>query len=76
MRLKANYLWPAMHPYTDHFNKYPENARLADEYGIVVGSSHPEALLRNGVHEWQPWAESHRNPNGTLPEYDYTVNPA
>ncbi|MDT7784082.1 MAG: hypothetical protein QOF58_2501 [Pseudonocardiales bacterium] len=75
LRLKANYLWPAMHPYTDHFNKYPENAGLADEYGIVVGSSHPEALLRNGVHEWQPWAETHRNPNGSLPEYDYTVNP-
>ncbi|MEU4449464.1 glycosyl hydrolase 115 family protein [Actinosynnema sp. NPDC050801] len=76
LRLKANYLWPAMHPYTDHFNKYPENARLADEYGIVVGSSHPEALLRNGVHEWQPWAEAHRNPDGSLPVYDYTVNPA
>ncbi|MGP3981690.1 glycosyl hydrolase 115 family protein [Streptomyces sp. KR80] len=75
LRLKANYLWPAMHPYSDYFNKHRENARLAHEYGIVVGSSHPEALLRNGVHEWQPWAEAHRNPNGSLPEYDYTVNP-
>ncbi len=75
LRLKANYLWPAMHPYTDHFNKHSENAELADTYGIVVGSSHPEALLRNGVHEWAPWAEEHRNPDGTLPVYDYTVNP-
>ncbi|MCO1580400.1 glycosyl hydrolase 115 family protein [Crossiella sp. SN42] len=75
LRLKANYLWPAMHPYTDHFNKHRDSVRLADEYGIVVGSSHPEALLRNGVHEWQPWAEAHRNPDGSLPEYDYTVNP-
>lgn len=75
LRLKANYLWPAMHPYSDFFNKHPENARLADEYGIVVGSSHPEALLRNGVHEWEPWAQEHRNPDGSLPEYDYTVNP-
>ncbi|MFJ4817847.1 glycosyl hydrolase 115 family protein [Streptomyces sp. NPDC088801] len=76
LRLKANYLWPAMHPYSDFFNKHRENPELADRYGIVVGSSHPEAMLRNGVHEWQPWAEEHRNPDGTLPLYDYTVNPA
>ncbi|MFD5128718.1 glycosyl hydrolase 115 family protein [Streptomyces olindensis] len=76
LRLKANYLWPAMHPYSDFFNKHRENPELAERYGIVVGSSHPEAMLRNGVHEWQPWAEAHRNPDGTLPLYDYTVNPA
>jgi hypothetical protein len=75
LRLKANYLWPAMHPYSDFFNKYRENPELADRYGIVVGSSHPEALLRNGVHEWAPWAEEHRGADGTLPVYDYTVNP-
>ncbi|MEU1178595.1 glycosyl hydrolase 115 family protein [Streptomyces sp. NPDC005820] len=76
LRLKANYLWPAMHPYSDFFNKYRENPELADRYGIVVGSSHPEALLRNGVHEWAPWAEEHRGADGSLPVYDYTVNPA
>ncbi|WP_189711891.1 glycosyl hydrolase 115 family protein [Streptomyces phaeofaciens] len=76
LRLKANYLWPAMHPYSDFFNKYRENPELADRYGIVVGSSHPEALLRNGVHEWAPWAEEHRGADGGLPVYDYTVNPA
>ncbi|MFI9831497.1 glycosyl hydrolase 115 family protein [Streptomyces sp. NPDC051913] len=76
LRLKANYLWPAMHPYSDFFNKYRENPELADEYGLVVGSSHPEALLRNGVHEWEPWAAEHPNPDGSLPVYDYTVNPA
>ncbi|MFJ4080694.1 glycosyl hydrolase 115 family protein [Streptomyces iakyrus] len=76
LRLKANYLWPAMHPYSDFFNKHRENPELAERYGIVIGSSHPEAMLRNGVHEWQPWAEEHRNPDGTLPVYDYTVNPA
>ncbi|MFJ8109521.1 glycosyl hydrolase 115 family protein [Streptomyces sp. NPDC096132] len=75
LRLKANYLWPAMHPYSDFFNKYRENPELADRYGLVVGSSHPEALLRNGVHEWAPWAEEHRTADGTLPVYDYTVNP-
>ncbi|WP_329416910.1 glycosyl hydrolase 115 family protein [Streptomyces sp. NBC_00704] len=76
LRLKANYLWPAMHPYSDFFNAYRENPELADEYGIVVGSSHPEALLRNGVHEWEPWAREHRGADGALPVYDYTVNPA
>lgn len=75
LRLKANYLWPAMHPYSDFFNKHRENPELADSYGIVVGSSHPEALLRNGVHEWAPWAEEHRGADGSLPVYDYTVNP-
>ncbi|GKQ33862.1 glycosyl hydrolase 115 family protein [Streptomyces sp. A012304] len=75
LRLKANYLWPAMHPYSDFFNKHRENPELAERYGIVVGSSHPEALLRNGVHEWAPWAEEHRGADGALPVYDYTVNP-
>jgi hypothetical protein len=64
-----------MHPYSDFFNKHRENPELAERYGIVVGSSHPEALLRNGVHEWPPWAEEHRGADGTLPVYDYTVNP-
>lgn len=76
LRLKANYLWPAMHPYSDFFNEYRENPELADRFGVVVGSSHPEALLRNGVHEWAPWAEEHRGADGSLPVYDYTVNPA
>ncbi|MEV0637837.1 glycosyl hydrolase 115 family protein [Streptomyces sp. NPDC050619] len=75
LRLKANYLWPAMHPYSDFFNKHRENPELADRYGIVVGSSHPEALLRNGVHEWEPWAKEHPGADGTPPVYDYTVNP-
>ncbi len=75
LRLKANYLWPAMHPYSDFFNKHRENPQLANSYGIVVGSSHPEALLRNGVHEWEPWAKEHPGADGTLPLYDYTVNP-
>ncbi|MFI9587572.1 glycosyl hydrolase 115 family protein [Streptomyces sp. NPDC052236] len=73
--MKANYLWPAMHPYSDFFNKHRENPELAERYGIVVGSSHPEAMLRNGVHEWEPWAKEHPGADGALPVYDYTVNP-
>ncbi|WP_334270078.1 glycosyl hydrolase 115 family protein, partial [Edaphobacter sp. HDX4] len=60
LRLRANSLWPAMHPGTLPFNAIPENARLADEWGIVMGSSHSEAMLRNNVGEWDeardgPW---------------------
>jgi hypothetical protein len=52
LRLHANTLWPAMHPGTLAFNALPENAALADKWGIVMGSSHSEALLRNNVGEW------------------------
>jgi hypothetical protein len=52
LRLHANSLWPAMHPGTLPFNAVPENAQLADQWGIVMGSSHSEALLRNNVGEW------------------------
>lgn len=74
LRLKANFLWPAMHAASDEFNRYPENARNADAYGIVMGSSHPEMLLRNNVKEWEPWAASHSS-GGKKPVYDYSVNP-
>ncbi len=60
LRLHANTLWPAMHPGSLAFNALPENARLADRWGIVMSSSHSEALLRNNVGEWNekrdgPW---------------------
>lgn len=52
LRLKANTLWPAMHACTRPFNADPRLAPLADAYGIVMGSSHAEPLLRNNVREW------------------------
>lgn len=52
LRLKANFCWPAMHPSTKAFNIYPENKVVADDYGIVMGSSHCEPMLRNNVSEW------------------------
>ncbi|HSY17949.1 MAG TPA: glycosyl hydrolase 115 family protein [Candidatus Acidoferrales bacterium] len=52
LRLRANYIWPAMHPGTRAFNFYPEDKDLADEYAIVMGSSHCEQMLRNNVDEW------------------------
>ncbi len=45
LRLKANYLWPAM--WASAFNEDdPESPRLADEYGIVMGTSHHEPMMR------------------------------
>jgi hypothetical protein len=45
LRLKANYLWPAM--WNNCFNEDdPLNPRLADEYGIVMGTSHVEPMMR------------------------------
>jgi len=50
LRLKANYLWPAM--WNNAFNEDDvENARIADEWGIVMGNSHQEPMLRSQK-EW------------------------
>jgi hypothetical protein len=49
LRLKGNYLWPAM--WSSNFNLDGPgllNAELADEYGIVMGTSHHEPCIRNG----------------------------
>lgn len=45
LRLKANYLWPAMWG-KSLYEADPESARLADEYGIVIGTSHHEPMMR------------------------------
>lgn len=47
LRLKANHIWPAMHQHATPFNYYPANKFVADTFGIVMGSSHVEPLLRN-----------------------------
>jgi len=50
LRIKANYLWPAM--WNNAFNEDDaENSRLADEYGIVMGTSHQEPMIR-AQQEW------------------------
>ena len=46
LRLKANYFWPAM--WATAFNEDdPECPRLADEMGIVMGTSHHEPMMRS-----------------------------
>jgi len=53
LRLKANYIWTAMHPCTKAFFYYKENPKVAAKYNIVLGSSHCEPMLRNNVDEWK-----------------------
>ncbi|NWK55262.1 glycosyl hydrolase 115 family protein [Verrucomicrobiaceae bacterium N1E253] len=53
LRLKANYVWPAMHKCTKAFFYYDENPKVAAQYGIVLGATHCEPMLRNNVDEWQ-----------------------
>ncbi|MET0355310.1 MAG: glycosyl hydrolase 115 family protein, partial [Cellvibrio sp.] len=53
LRLRANTLWPAMHKITKPFNDDPVNAKNAERYAIVMGSSHAEPMLRNNVGEWK-----------------------
>ena len=49
LRLKGNYLWPAM--WASNFSMDGpglESARLADEYGVVMSTSHHEPCMRSG----------------------------
>ncbi len=52
LRLRANTIWPAMHPGTTAFFKIPGAKAIADSCGMVIGTSHCEPLLRNNVDEW------------------------
>jgi hypothetical protein len=63
LRLKANYLWPAM--WNNAFSDDdPLNAKLADEYGIVMGTSHHEPMLR-AQQEWKRYGKG---------SWDYATN--
>jgi hypothetical protein len=67
LRLKGNYLWPAM--WNNAFNEDdPENPKLADEFGIVMGNSHQEPMLR-AQKEWD------RRYLKTLGPWNYSKNP-
>jgi hypothetical protein len=69
LRLRANCLWPAM--WGNAFNEDdPENPRLADEYGIVMGTSHHEPMMR-AQKEWG----THRKEYGNG-EWNYKTNEA
>ena len=65
LRLKANYLWPAM--WGKSFNEDdPDNPRLADEYGIVMGTSHHEPMMRS--------QREYTDRKADVGPWDYSVN--
>ena len=65
LRLKANFLWPAMWGWSFYADD-PENSRTAREMGIIMGTSHHEPMARNH----QEWV---RKNNAEGP-WDYSVN--
>lgn len=72
LRLKGNYLWPAMwgNVFSEEGSAHPhDNIRLADEYGVVMGTSHHEPMCRAGEewrHLWQQYTDKYN--------WDFAVN--
>lgn len=72
LRLKGNYLWPAMwgNVFSEEGSEHPQdNIRLADEYGVVMGTSHHEPMCRAGEewrHLWQQYTDKYN--------WDFAVN--
>lgn len=66
LRLRANYLWPAMWQPRAFSADDPLNPKLADEYGVVIGTTHHEPMMR--YHD--EWSREPRGP------WDYTKNDA
>jgi hypothetical protein len=70
LRLRSNYCWPGMHPSTRAFHYYQNNKHVADDYAIVMGSSHAEPMLRNNVDEWYRFISD----NGYTNNWNYSQN--
>ena len=60
LRLKGNFLWPAMWSWAFYADD-PENSKVADEMGVIIGTSHHEPMARNHQEyarrrkEWGAW---------------------
>lgn len=68
LRLRANYLWPAM--WGNAFNDDdPLNPILASQYGIVMGTSHHEPMLRAQT-EWKRYGSGAWNYSTNAPILD------
>jgi len=65
LRMKGNYLWPAMWGRA-FYDDDPLSPPLADEYGVVIGTTHHEPLMRAHV-EWSRYGQG---------PWDYEKNPA
>ena len=68
LRLRANYLWPAM--WGNAFNDDDTlNPILASNYGIVMGTSHHEPMLR-AQQEWKRYGSGPWNYDTNAPTLD------
>lgn len=56
LRLRGNFMWPAMWSWAFYADD-SENGRIADEMGIIMGTSHHEPMARNH----QEWARNRHN---------------
>lgn len=65
LRLRANTFWPAMHDCSVAFYLTPGNREMADKYGIYIGTSHCEPMVRNTNAEWKQCGTG---------EYNYLTN--
>lgn len=65
LRLRANTFWPAMHECSVPFYFTKGNKEIADKYGIYIGTSHCEPMMRNTNGEWK---------RDGIGEYDYVNN--
>lgn len=55
LRLKGNFLWPAMWGWAFYADD-PLNSKTADEMGVIIGTSHHEPMARNH----QEWARKRK----------------
>ncbi len=68
LRLKGNYLWPAMWGWAFYADD-PENLKTADKMGIMMGTSHHEPMARNHQEyarhrkDWGAWNYSTNKTN-------------
>jgi len=73
LRLKANYLWPAVWGRA-FAEDDPRNHEVAKEYGIVIGTSH-EAPMMRGIEEWNRHARpGEGDPYGGNGEWSFRRN--
>jgi hypothetical protein len=55
LRMRANYIWPAMWG-NAFYDDDADNGRLADDMGIVIGTSHHEPMMRAHA-EWAKYGK-------------------
>lgn len=65
LRLKGNFLWPAMWSWAFYADD-PQNSKTASEMGVIIGTSHHEPMARNH----QEWARKRKEYG----DWNYSTN--